>query len=156
MTTVNVYLTFDDNCQEAFNFYKSVFGSDFSYVGKFKDMPPQEGMPAMSDEDKEKIMHISLPISKETSLMGSDVGGGWGKDMIEGNNFSISVNTDTIKETDRIFNKLAEGGKVTMPLETTFWQSYFGMLTDKFGINWMVSCELTQDKATQKEGHLSN
>jgi PhnB protein len=156
MTTVNVYLTYKGNCEEAFNFYKSIFGGEFQYVGRFKDMPPQEGMPPVNDEDKEKIMHIALPISKETSLMGSDTGGEWSKDFKQGNNFSISVNTDTTDETDRIFNKLAVGGKVTMPLEETFWQSYFGMLTDRFGINWMVSCELNQEKSTEKESHLSN
>ena len=88
MATVNIYLTFNGNCLEAFNFYKSVFGGDFPYVGKFNEMPPQEGMPPMSVEDGEKIMHISLPVSKETMLMGSDTGGEWsshhatGKDLL--------------------------------------------------------------------------
>ncbi len=156
MTTVNVYLTYDGNCKEAFEFYKTVFGGEFSYVGTFGEMPPQEGMPALDEKDKKKIMHISLPISKETSLMGSDTGGEWASKFKQGNNFSISVNTDTTEETDRIFNKLSAGGKVTMPLDKTFWGSYFGMLTDKYGINWMVSCELTQNKELEKEGHLSN
>lgn len=139
MTTVNVYLTFKDNCEEAFKFYRSVFGGEFSYVGRFGDMPPQEGMPPVSEAEKNNIMHISLPISKETSLMGSDTSEGYGSGVVVGNNFSVSINTDSKSEADRLFNRLSEGGKVTMPMEDTFWGSYFGMFTDKFGINWMVS-----------------
>lgn len=79
-------------------------------------------------------------------LMGSDTGGEWASEVVVGNNFSISVNTKDTEEADRIFNALAEGGKVNMPLEKTFWESYFGMLTDKFGINWMVNCQLESHK----------
>jgi PhnB protein len=150
MTTVNVYLTFNGNCKEAFDFYKSVFGGEFPYVGTFGEMPPQEGMPPVSEEDKNKIMHISLPISKETSIMGSDTVGGWASNYKEGNNFSLSVNTDTTQDADKIFNKISSGGKVTMPMDKTFWGAYFGMCTDKFGINWMVSCELQQNKEFDK------
>jgi PhnB protein len=139
MTTVNVYLNFEGNCEEAFNFYKSIFGGEFSYLGRFKDMPPQEGIPSVTAEEGEKIMHVSLPISKETILMASDTGGEWCAKVTQGNNFSVSVNTDSQKEADRLFNGLSAGGKVTMPMEKTFWGSYFGMFTDKFGINWMVS-----------------
>lgn len=139
MTTVNVYLTFNGNCLEAFHFYQSVFGGEFPYVGKFSDMPPQEGMPPMSTEDADKIMHISLPISAETMLMGSDTGGEWSTSFTQGNNFSISVSTDSQQEADRIYAGLSRGGKATMPMSKTFWGSYFGMLTDKFGINWMIS-----------------
>ncbi len=139
MTTVNVYLTFNGNCEEAFNFYKSVFGGEFPYVGRFKEMPPQEGMPALPPEMEEQIMHISLPISQETSIMGSDTGGEWAPYFKQGNNFSISINTDSQAEADRLFNGLSVGGKVTMPLAETFWGDYFGMFTDKFGINWMLS-----------------
>lgn len=139
MTTVNVYLNFDGNCEEAFDFYKSVFGGEFSYLGCFKDMPPQEGMPPMPAEEGDKIMHVSLPISKETMLMGSDVGGEWCPKIIKGNNFAVSINADSQAEADRLFGGLSSGGKVTMPMEKTFWGSYFGMFTDKFDINWMVS-----------------
>jgi len=146
MTTVNVYLTFDGNCKEAFDFYKSVFGGEFPYVGKFGEMPPQEGMPPIPEKDKDKIMHISLPISKETIIMGSDTGGEWAPALQQGNNFSISVNTDSKEEADRIFNELSVGGQVLMPMDKTFWDSYFGMFTDKFGINWMVGCEENKGK----------
>ncbi len=142
MTTVNVYLTFNGNCEEAFNFYKSVFGGEFPYVGRFEEMPHQDDMPPVSDADKNKIMHISLPISKETVLMGSDTGGEWASNYKVGNNFSISINTDTTEEADRIFAELSSGGQVTMPMDKTFWGSYFGMFTDKFGINWMISVDL--------------
>lgn len=145
MTTINPYLTFSGNCMEAFEFYKSVFGGEFPYVGKFKDMPENPAYP-ISEEDKEKIMHISLPISEETVLMGSDSSEAFGKATVPGNNFSISINSKTKEETERLFNGLSEGGQVTMPLNETFWGSYFGMFTDKFGIQWMVNCELNQNK----------
>ena len=138
MATVNVYLTFNGNCREAFDFYKSVFGGEYPYIGTFGEMPPQEGK-EMSSEDKDKIMHVSLPISKETMLMGSDTGGEWSSSLKVGNNFSISINADSKEEADKLFNGLSEGGNVTMPLEDTFWGAYFGMFTDKFDINWMVN-----------------
>ena len=138
MTTVNVYLTFNGNCLEAFNFYKSVFGGEFPYVGRYKDMPAETGHPA-SAEDSDKIMHISLPISQETMLMGSDTGGEWASSFALGNNFSISINTDSKDNADRFFDGLSAGGTVTMPMGKNFWGDYFGMFTDKFGINWMVS-----------------
>lgn len=138
MTVVNVYLTFNGNCEEAFNFYKSVFGGEFPYIGRYKDMPSDGGKEAPA-ADAEKIMHVSLPISNETMLMGSDTGGEWAQHFSQGNNFSISVGTDSKAEADRIFSGLSAGGRVTMPLNHTFWGDYFGMLTDKFGINWMMS-----------------
>lgn len=144
MTTINTYLTFDGNCEAAFNFYKSVFGGEFAHLGKFNEMPPDPKNP-MSEEDLNKVMHVSLPIGKEALLMGSDTGGEWSPNFTPGNNFSISINTDTKAEADRIFNQLAQNGKTTMPMTDTFWGSYFGMCTDQFGINWMMSVE-TQKK----------
>jgi PhnB protein len=140
MTTINPYLTFNGDCEAAFNFYKSVFGGEFPFVGRFKDMPDNEEYP-IADADKEKIMHISLPISKETILMGSDNSEAFGKLPVVGENISISVSTDNEAETTRIFNELSAGGFIKMPLENTFWGSYFGMFIDKFGIHWMVSSE---------------
>ena len=144
MTTVNVYLTFDGNCEEAFSFYKSVFGGEFGYVGRYKDMPATEGAPAITEDGGEKIMHISLPISKETVIMGSDTGGEWAGNYKPGNNFSVAINSDSKTEADRLFNGLSADGNVTMPMESTFWGDYFGMFTDKFGINWMVSFDENQ------------
>ena len=146
MPIVNIYLNFNGNCEEAFNFYKSVFGGEFPYIGRFKDMPPQEGIPPMPEEMQNKIMHVSLPTSKETMLMGSDTGGEWAPSYVQGNNFSISINPTSKEEADRLFNGLSEGGKVTMPLNDTFWGDYFGMFTDKFGINWMISYNENQQQ----------
>ncbi|WP_447950711.1 VOC family protein [Chryseobacterium koreense] len=139
MAQVNAYLTFNGNCEEAFNFYKSVFGGEFPYIGRFGDMPPSEDGKQVAEADKDKIMHVSLPISQETILMGSDTGGEWASNHVAGNNISLSVNTDSKEEADRIFNGLSAGGKITMPLAETFWGAYFGMWTDKFGIHWMVN-----------------
>jgi PhnB protein len=138
---INPYLTFNGNCEEAFNFYKSVFGGEFPYIGRFKDMPPMEGQPAMSEAAGNMIMHVSLPIGQGTVLMGSDSSNEWGHATTIGNNFNLSVNAKSREEADRIYVGLSEGGKATMPMNQTFWGSYFGMLTDRFDIQWMVSHE---------------
>lgn len=138
MTTVNVYLNFDGQCEEAFAFYKSVFGGEFSYIGRFNEMPQDENN-KLSEADGNKIMHVSLPISAETNLFGSDTVGAWSPKLIQGNNYSISINASSKEEADRLFNGLSAGGQITMPLENTFWGAYFGMFVDKYGINWMVN-----------------
>ncbi|SFG75292.1 VOC family protein [Pedobacter insulae] len=137
MATTNTYLNFNGNCEEAFTFYKAVFGGEFNYIGRFNEMPPQEGN-MMSEEDGNRIMHVSLPIGTSI-LMGSDTGGEWASSYVPGNNFSVSITADSKEEADRLFKGLAESGNVTMPLSDTFWGDYFGMLTDKFGIGWMIS-----------------
>ncbi|WP_439489540.1 VOC family protein [Algoriphagus sp.] len=136
MTTINTYLTFEGNCENAFNFYRSVFGGEFAHVGRFSDMPDDPNYP-VADEYKNQIMHISLPISKECVLMGSDTAGQGGPITV-GNNFSISISTDSKGKADTFFEKLSSDGKVTMPMADTFWGDYFGMCTDRFGINWMI------------------
>lgn len=146
MKTVNPYLNFEGDCKAAFELYRSVFGGEFSYIGTFGEMPPQEGMPPLPDSEKSKIMHVSLPINKETVLMGSDTSEAFGPKMITGNNISVSINTDSQKEADRLFKGLSEGGKITMPMEKTFWGAYFGMFTDRYGINWMVNYDLEEQK----------
>jgi len=142
MATANIYLTFNGNCEEAFKFYKSVFGGEFPYIGRYSDMPQDSGI--CPPGDLNKVMHISLPISSETVIMGCDAGETPDNPFVQGNNFAISVNTASREEADCIFCGLAASGDVTMPLDTTFWGAYFGMLTDKFGINWMVSYEAPQ------------
>lgn len=137
MATTNTYLTFNGNCEEAFNFYKSVFGGEFTYIGRFGEMP-QDPNYTVPESDKNKVMHVSLPIGKSV-LMGSDTGGEWAPSFQQGNNFSISVTAESKNEADKLFNALSAGGQVTMAMENTFWGDYFGMLTDKFGINWMMS-----------------
>ena len=142
MATVNAYLTFDGNCEAAFNFYKTAFGGNFREFSRFGEMPPQDGMPPLSEEMGNRIMHVSLPISAETILMGSDIIPGMSPKITAGNNFSISLGVDSKEEADKIFAALSAGGNVTMPLDVTFWGAYFGMWTDQFGINWMVNYDL--------------
>lgn len=144
MPQVNPYINFKGNCEEAFNFYRSVFGGEFPYIGRYKDMPPGEH--TQPEMDGNLIMHISLPISKETILMGSDVGGEWAKHTEIGNNIHLSINAENETEANRIFEGLSVGGSVNMPLEKTFWGALFGMLTDKFGINWMVNYDYNQQQ----------
>ena len=140
MAQINVYLNFDGNCLEAFEFYKSVFGGEFPYVGKFSDMPPNPENP-IADDEKNKIMHISLQFSKETVLLGSDVSQGMCKNgqFVKGNNIQLSVNAESREEAEKVFNGLSAGGQVTMPLQDTFWGAYFGMWIDKFGISWLLN-----------------
>lgn len=137
MATTNIYLTFDGNCEEAFNFYKSAFGGEFTHIGRFGDMPESEDY-KVPEADKNKIMHVSLPIGSSI-LMGSDCGEDQSSTFKQGNNFSISITADSKEEADQLFNALSDGGEITMSLDSTFWGDYFGMLTDKFGINWMMS-----------------
>lgn len=135
MKNIHPYLHFQNNCEEAFNFYKSVFGGDFVSLFRFKDTPPDN---RLKESEAEKIMHVSLPVGKDTILMGSDTPDEFGK-INFGNHISLSVSVESEKEADDIFNKLSKDGLVTMPIGNTFWNAYFGMLRDKFGINWMVS-----------------
>jgi len=137
MATTNTYLNFNGNCEEAFNFYKSVFGGEFGFLGRFSEMPKSKDY-KIPNSDLNKIMHVSLPIGNSI-LMGSDTGGDWAPTFIKGNNFSVSVTAESKTEANKLFSALSEGGQITMPLENTFWGDYFGMLTDRFGINWMVS-----------------
>ena len=138
MATVNPYLIFNGDCEAAFLFYQSVFGGEFPYIGKFSDMPPAEGCEPVSEKDANRIMHVSLPISKDSILMGSDSTTQSG-DAIIGTNISISINAESRAEADKLFNGLSASGNVIMAMNDTFWGAYFGMFTDKFGINWMIN-----------------
>ena len=135
MSECSVYLTFNGNCREAFDFYRSVFGGDFDYISTFDELPEKY---ERSPEDSDRIMHVSLPV-KNGLLMGSDMSSAMGN-VDFGNNFSISVTTSSVAETDTFMERMSENGKVTMPAEKTFWGAYFGMCCDRFGINWMFSC----------------
>lgn len=139
MKAINTYLNFNGTCEEAFNFYKSVFGGEFSVIQRFNEMPPdvpEEHRP--SDNEGNKIMHVTLPISEHSILMGSDYSEKMSHKK-EGNNFSISIDAESEEEAKGLFKELSDGGQVIMPLDMTFWGSLFGMLADKFGIQWMVS-----------------
>lgn len=134
MKAVNPYLNFNGNTEEAFNFYKSVFGGEFVTVMRFGETPGCESMP---ETEKNGIMHIALPLGSSL-LMGTDVP----KSMEQvkfGTNSSITIDAESREEADRYFNGLAEGGKIGMPMDDMFWGAYYGMLTDKFGIQWMIN-----------------
>jgi PhnB protein len=136
MATLNPYLNYPGNTEEAFNFYKSVFGGEFFTVQRFKDTPEAGRIP---EHEKNKIMHIALPIGKGNVLMGTDALESMGHKLTVGNNFYITIEPDTKEEAERIFNGLSAGGKVEQPLADAFWGAYFGMFRDKFGIQWMVN-----------------
>jgi PhnB protein len=140
MKAINPYINFNGNTEEAFNFYKSVFGGEFAALMRFGEMPGCDEMSGnkMSDEDKSKIMHIALPIG-EGVLMATDTLESMGQKLTDGNNFSISINAESKEEANRVFNGLSDGGAVEMPLGDTFWGVYFGMTHDKFGVRWLVN-----------------
>ncbi|MDQ7814575.1 MAG: VOC family protein [Patescibacteria group bacterium] len=137
MLRLNAYLNFDGNAEEAFDFYKTVFKAEPSSIVRFKDMP-MEGID-IPEEEKDKIMHIGLPINADTMLMATDILKSLGQKLVEGNNVHISLHPDSKEEADRIFSALSEGGKVGMPIADQAWGDYYGHFTDKFGVNWMVN-----------------
>ena len=137
--SLSTYLTFNGNCREAFDFYRSVFGTEFVVLSTFAEAPEDMEVP---EEDRDKVMHVTLPIGSSV-LMGSDKDPS-GPPVVIGGNFSISVDTEGREESDDLIGKLAAGGTVSMPMQETFWGSYFGLCTDKFGVNWMISCPLSE------------
>lgn len=138
--SLNVYLTFDGNCREAFEFYRSVFGGEFQALATFAEGPDDM---QVADDDKDNVMHVSLRVG-DSVLMGSD-NSSFGPPVSVGNNFSISIVGQSRGHCDEVFSKLSAGGSVTMSLQETFWGSYYGMWTDQFGINWMVNYALPAD-----------
>lgn len=141
MKAVNPYLNFNGTTEQVFNFYKSVFGGEFVTLQRFKDTPEAGKIPP---EAGDKLMHVALPIGKGNILMGTDALESMGQKLTIGNNFSLAISTDSEEEADKLFGKLSAGGKVQVPLSKAFWGAYFGMLTDKFGIQWMVSFDNNQ------------
>jgi len=134
MTALNPYLNFNGNTEEVFNFYRSVFGGEFAMLMRFGDTPGCEDMP---ETEKDGIMHIALPIGNNV-IMGTDVPKSM-EQVTTGTNLSISVHLSSREEADLVYNGLSAGGKATMPMNDMFWGDYYGMLTDKFDIQWMVS-----------------
>lgn len=141
MATINPYLNFEGNTEEAFNFYKSVFGGEFTTMLRFKDSP-EAGR--VSPAESNKIMHVALPIGKGNTLMGTDAVESMGHKLTTGNNFSLSLSPESEEETTRLFNDLSAGGKIEVPLDKASWGAYFGMFTDKFGIHWMINYDSNQ------------
>ncbi|MCG6186163.1 VOC family protein [Maribellus maritimus] len=142
MATVNVYLNFPGNTEEAFLFYKSVFGTEFDGQGimRFKDVPPADGMPPIPDGVENMVMHVSLPILGGHMLMGSDAPEQMGFKVIMGTNIYINLQPDTREETRKLFKALSAGGAVEQELQDMFWGDYYGACTDKFGVKWMFNC----------------
>jgi PhnB protein len=136
MATINPYLNFNGNTEEAFNFYKQVFGGEFASLQRIKETPMAAQFPA---NEQNRIMHVALPIGNGNTLMASDILESMGHKLTSGNSYHISVSTESEAETTRLFNGLSAGGKVTMPLEKAFWGAFFGMCIDKFGVQWMVN-----------------
>ena len=141
MAKMNPYLNFDGKALEAFNFYKSVFGGEFTDVHKIGDAPGCENLP---EEEKNRVMHIALPIDENTTLMASDIIPSAGHVLKEGNNVHLSLHPETKEEADELFNGLSEGGKVEMEMQDTFWGAYYGNFRDKYGIHWMVNVSLVE------------
>jgi len=140
MASVSTYLNFNGNTETAFQFYRSVFKSEFSGpIARMGDAPAMPGQPALTEAQKNLVMHVALPILGGHLLMGTDAHPAMGQ-VTFGNNSHIALATDTRAEADRLFAALSEGGEVEMPLQDMFWGDYFGNLTDKFGVQWMVSC----------------
>jgi PhnB protein len=131
MANINPYLTFNGNCEEAFDFYRAAFGGDFAAKMRFSEMMPDAG------DKANMIMHVALPISADNVLMGSDTPE---DDVTAGGNVSIAIGTSDRAEADKLFNALSAGGKTTVPMNDAPWGDYFGMFSDKYGFNWMINC----------------
>ena len=139
MASVSIYLNFAGNAEEAFNAYKKIFRTEFSTpIMRMGDMPPQPGMAELSESDKNKVMHVALPILDGTQIMATDMLESFGQKFIEGNNVTISLNPDTKEEADRLYNELSEGGSGGVAPHEEFW-GYWGTCKYKYGVRWMFN-----------------
>jgi PhnB protein len=143
MVTINAYLNFPGTTEAAFEFYKSIFGGEFAGIQRFKETPEGPKLPA---DEQDKLMHVALPIGNNI-LMATDALESQGRTLTVGNNFSLSLTVDSQEEAQKYFDALSAGGKVEVPLQMMFWGEYFAMLTDKFGIQWMVSFDPKRTQA---------
>lgn len=141
MAKVSTYLNFPRNTEEAFNFYKSVFGGEFKGgIKRLSEVTAQVGQPPMAEEDKNLVMHVVLPILGGYELMGTDAPESMGFKVVMGNNVYINLEPDTRVETKKLFDALSAGGKVEMEPQEMFWGDYYGSCIDKFGVQWMLNC----------------
>ena len=139
MAYTSIYLNFNGNAEEAFNHYKKVFKTEFSTpLSRMGDMPPNPAAPALSDADKKKVMHVAMPILGGTLIMATDMLESLGHKLVEGNNFTISLNPDSKEEADRLYKELSEGATDAVPPHDEFW-GYWGTCKDRFGIRWMFN-----------------
>jgi len=141
MSRVSTYLNFTRDTESAFNFYKTVFGTEFNGgIMRLGEVPPSDDMPPLSEEDKNLVMHIELPILGGHLLMGTDAPESMGFKLNPGNNVYLNLEPDTREETKRLFDALSEGGVIEMDLQEMFWGDYYGSCKDKFGVQWMFNC----------------
>jgi PhnB protein len=139
--SLNVYLVFTDNCREVFEFYRTVFDGEYLAIMTFADGPEEM---EILESDQDRIMHVTLSLG-DSILMGSDTPSNYPQPLAPGNNFALSYTTQSREEADELFAQLSDGGTVNMPMQETFWGSYFGFCTDKFGINWQIDFELPEE-----------
>lgn len=137
MLKITPYLSFDGQAEAAFLSYQSIFGGEF--IGGIRRMSGAPGMESLSEEEKNRVLHISLQISENVTLMASDIIPSKGHQYLPGNNFHLSIAPNNRSEADRLFTSLSEGGIVEMPLQDTFWGAYFGSCTDRYGVKWMIN-----------------
>ena len=145
MALINPYINFNGNAEEAFNFYKSVFGGEFAMIMRFGDMPN----PNITEAENNKIMHIALPIGKNI-LMGNDVPEFMGRVNENENRSKIAISAESKEEADKLYNGLSEGGQIEMPIADSPWGSYFAMFRDKYGIEWTVDFDPKYNGQTGK------
>lgn len=139
MAQVSIYFNFMGNAEEAFEFYKKAFKSEYSApIMRMKDIPAQPGMPELSQNEQNKVMHVALPILGGTEIMATDVLESMGQKLIEGNNITISLSPDTKEEADRLYNELSQSGTECVAPHDEFW-GYWGTCKDQFGIRWMFN-----------------
>jgi PhnB protein len=144
MAQTNTHLHFTKTCEEAFNFYKSAFGTEFiGEITRMGDVPTMEGQTPLSDADKQLVMYVQLPILGGHVLVGNDAPE-WMGPLVQGNNVDIGLDPDTRADADRLFAALSEGGKVEYPMGEMFGGGYFGAFVDKFGVQWLIGCTSTR------------
>jgi PhnB protein len=143
MATFNTYLNFDGTAEEAFNFYKSVFGGEFASIQRMKDAPGGDQLPA---NEQNRLMHVALPLGNGSMLMASDIAPSMGHTLSMGNNYYISIHPASEEEGRKLFDGLSAGGEIEAPFEMMFWGAFFGSFTDKFGVQWMVNFDPNENK----------
>lgn len=139
MKSTNPYLNFNGKTEEAFKFYRSVFGGEFSMLQRFREMPEMPGAPKVAEKDKDKLLHVSLTLPNGIVFMGSDALESHGQKVVFGNSTHVMIDAESEAEAEKLFKGLSAGGKVTMPLGKMFWGALYASFTDKYGINWMVN-----------------
>lgn len=139
MIRILPYLNFDGQTEEAFKFYKSVFGGEFDTFQRFSEVPQSADMPEIPEDEANRVMHVSLPLAEGVMLMGSDIMPSAGHTLTVGNNVYISLHPDTREEGERLFGALSDGGEVEMAFEKQFWGDWYGSFTDTFGVRWMIN-----------------